>query len=182
MTITTNNRGEGEKGRRGDREINTHLLYFPFSIFRFPLFLPMFLSIVLCAACQPNAEIMNSGHSTPSAAASPANSNGSFDSFEKDLETMRTADFDYVYVFRRQDGAPLTGPDKKFLRANSPPATNRFLLSDNERAVIAGSKFKFSPENLEALRSYFNLEDFSKPDNKTAPAVNSNMKSEANSQ
>lgn len=82
--------------------------------------------------------------------------------YEKDLRTMETANFDYIFVFRRKDGAVLNGEDKKYVKANSALGTNRFLLTDGDKAVIAGSKYAFSRENLEALRSRFLVEDFSK--------------------
>ncbi|MGI8639147.1 MAG: hypothetical protein ACR2MG_04265 [Pyrinomonadaceae bacterium] len=81
--------------------------------------------------------------------------------FESDLETMRTAGFDYIFVFRRKDGGVLDGEDKKYLKANSPPVTNRFILSDGDKAAIAGSSYEFPPGNLETLRMRFNVEDYS---------------------
>jgi hypothetical protein len=83
--------------------------------------------------------------------------------FERDLETMKTANFDYIFVFRRKDGGVLDGEDKTYLKANSPPVTNRFILSDGDKAVITGSGYEFPPENLETLRKRFNVEDYSTP-------------------
>lgn len=81
--------------------------------------------------------------------------------FERDLETMRTANFDYVFVFRRKDGGAIDGEDKTFLKANLPREINRIILSDDDKAVIGGSHFKFPPENLETLRQRFVIEDYS---------------------
>ena len=83
--------------------------------------------------------------------------------FENDLQTMKTANFDYIFVFRRKDGGVLDGADKTYLKANSPAVTNRFILSDDDKAVIAGSGYEFSAENLAALRKRFNVEDYSTP-------------------
>ncbi|MBA4184305.1 MAG: hypothetical protein H0X49_09860, partial [Acidobacteria bacterium] len=44
---------------------------------------------------------------------------------------------------------------------NAPAETNRFVSTDNGKAFIAGSKFKFPPQNLEILRMRFNIEDYS---------------------
>lgn len=94
---------------------------------------------------------------------------------------MRTADFDFVYVFRRKDGSALDGEDKKYLRANSPAATNRFILSDANRAAIAGSSFRFEPENLAKLGERFAIENFSKPESETAkPDDNKNAQRNPN--
>ena len=76
---------------------------------------------------------------------------------------MKTAGFDYIFVFRRKDGGVFDAEDKTYLKANSPAVTNRFILSDDDKAVIAGSGFEFPAENLEALRQRFNVEDYSSP-------------------
>lgn len=86
--------------------------------------------------------------------------------FEQDLQTMKTADFEYIFVFRRKDDGVFDSEDRKYLRANSPPATNRFISTDDDKAFIAGSKYKFPPENLETLRQRFNVEDFSEAEKK----------------
>ncbi len=88
--------------------------------------------------------------------------------YERDLQTMKTANFDYIFVFRRKDGNVLDSDDKKYVKSNSPGGTNRFILSDSDKAVIAGSRYVFSPENLAALRNRFLVEDFSKPPEPTA--------------
>ncbi|MEJ7698591.1 MAG: hypothetical protein WKF71_02935 [Pyrinomonadaceae bacterium] len=82
-------------------------------------------------------------------------------SFESDLETMKTANFDYIFVFRRKDGGAFDGEDRKYLRNNSPAQINRFVLTDDGKAFIAGSKYIFPMENLETLRMRFNVEDYS---------------------
>ena len=128
-------------------------------------FVAVFLLIIgglFSVACQPNAAILES---SKNATAARANSQAepAVRSFDRDLETMRTANFDFIYVMRRKDGAPLDGDDKRYVKLNSPVETNRFILSDEEKAVIAGSKYKFAEQNLMALRDRFNIEDFSKP-------------------
>jgi hypothetical protein len=90
-------------------------------------------------------------------------------SLETDLQTMRNASFDYIYVFRRKDGGTLDGEDKKYLKANSPVATNRFILTDENKAVVAGSSYKFEPENLDNLQKRFAIENFSKTENQETP-------------
>ena len=80
--------------------------------------------------------------------------------FESDLQTMKTANLQYVFVFRRKDGGAFDGEDKKYLRANL-PVTNRVILADEDKAVIVGSNYKFPPENLDALQVRFNLQDYS---------------------
>lgn len=98
---------------------------------------------------------------------------------EKDVKSMQTADFQYIFVFRRKDGGVFNGEDKTYLKTNSPADTNRFLLSDDDKAVVAGSSYEFTPENLEKLDKRFNIENHStvkKTENNTNQmADNSNI-------
>lgn len=77
--------------------------------------------------------------------------------------TMEQQGFDFVYVFRRRDGAALDAEDRKFLRANSPAETNQWVVSEDGKTAIAGSNYAFPPANLEALTARFAFEDRSKP-------------------
>lgn len=86
------------------------------------------------------------------------------DSFERALRGVQSGDFTYILVFRRKDDAAFDAEDRKFVKANTPVETNQFVLTDEDRAVIAGSNFPFPAENLKALRERFNVEDFSKPE------------------
>lgn len=140
---------------------------FSFSTFHFPFYI-----FLLFTACQPNASILNSKSDAPPL--SSANSTPAKSSVETDVETMRTADFDFIYVIKRKDSAVLTAEDKTFIKENSPRETNRFLLSDEEKAVVAGSKYKFLPEHLKALSSRFVVENFSKPESETDNNANTN--------
>ncbi len=141
-------RGEEEKRRTGK---NSRLIV-SFALMTLALF---------TFACKPNSSILNSQKNSRTQS---ANSTGkAVNSFERDLETMRTADFDFIFVLRRKDGGKLDGEDRRYIKTNSPAETNRFIVSDDEKAVIAGSKFKFAPENLKTLQERFAVEDFSKP-------------------
>ena len=120
----------------------------------------MKLIVFLCVsllnfACTPRA-MENKNAAAPPVAVEEKQS-----SFESDLQTMRTANFEYVFVFRRKDGGEFDSDDRKYLRTYSPAETNRFVSTDGGKAFIAGSKYKFPPENLETLRLRFNVEDFS---------------------
>lgn len=130
-----------------------------------------FLIIFLNFACEPaslkKTDASASKSSSANSAASPTAEDNT-ESLEADLQTMRNADFDFVYVFRRKDGGALDGEDKKYLRANAPAATNRFILSDGNRAAIAGSSYRFGWENLAKLGEHFAIENFSKPEREIA--------------
>ncbi len=115
-----------------------------------------FLLMMLTFACTPRSfEKPNAVITAP-----PLTAEDKQASFQNELEKMRTANLQYVFVFRRKDGGAFDGEDKKFLRA-SLPFNNRVVLADEDKAVIVGSNYKFPPENLEALRLRFIVEDYS---------------------
>ena len=114
----------------------------------------------LISGCTPNSRILNSAAETPVPLPSSTVPSG----FSVDLEAMRTADFKYILVFRRKDGAQLDAEDKAWINANTPPDVNRRKLSDEGKAVIIGSNFPFMPGTIDNLTSRFVMEDHSKPD------------------
>ena len=115
---------------------------------------------MLTAGCTPNPRILNSAEPTPDPAQAsvPAVS-----SFESDIEAMKTADFIFIYVFRRKDGGVLDAEDRSFLNANRPTEVNRTRISDEGRAIIFGSNFRLPEENLKNLAERFAFEDLSIP-------------------
>ena len=81
--------------------------------------------------------------------------------FERDLEYVRLGRFTYIYVIARPDGAALSGDDINYLTENTPKETNQRVSTEGKRRVIVGTNFVFTPENLEALRKRFTVEDYS---------------------
>lgn len=116
----------------------------------------MISALSLNFACTPRAL------EKPVNSAPPVNENKA-SAFESDLQTMQTAGFEFVFVFRRRDGGAFDAEDRRYLRANAPAETNRFVAADDGKAFIAGSKYPFSPPSLDALRIRFNVEDYSVP-------------------
>ncbi|HLM61011.1 MAG TPA: hypothetical protein VK308_09415 [Pyrinomonadaceae bacterium] len=115
----------------------------------------VFLAALVNFACTPRS------FEKPNAAAPPSsNAEDKQASFQSELEKMRTANLQYIFVFRRKDGGAFEGEDKKYLRANL-PFNNRVVLADEDKAVIVGTNYKFPPENIDALRGRFNVEDYS---------------------
>jgi len=133
------------------------------------------------AACGPNQRILESANEnrpTDSELAS-ANSNAAPlpAGFEQDLESMRTADFKFILVFRRKDDQPMDAADKDWISRNVGAQANRRRLSDGGKAIIIGSNFPFPPLPKESSR--FKMDNFSKSD--SGPVfVNSNTKTNAN--
>jgi hypothetical protein len=160
---------ESEKAGNGETEMRlSHRSPFSFLI----------LGLVLFAAgCQPNQTVLKDVAASPTPMETVEIKKTSV---EQDLRDMQAANFDYIFVFRRKDGGTFDKDDRKYLRENTPPETNRFVLSDEGRAFIAGSGFGFRPEQMEALRDRFIVEDFSNPKVKEAANMANTNSNKAN--
>ncbi len=88
---------------------------------------------------------------------------------------MRNADFNYIYAFRRRDGAAMDADDKKFVNNYTPVETNRRRLSDDGMAIIIASNYRSLPENLKVFTDRYTFADYSKPESEIMAAnTNSN--------
>ena len=128
----------------------------------------LFLVAVAGIACGPNQRIMNSANENPPRAASTAdvNTTPAPRTFEQDLEAMRTADFNFIYVFRRKDGGVLDADDRGFIGRTTPSEMNRRTVSDGGKAVIIVSNFRLPQDILNVFKERFVFEDFSKEGNR----------------
>jgi len=160
------NKTEREKRRRGERE--------NFSFSKILVFSLLTIIVLINIGCQPNQTVLKDV--APPSPTPLETVEMKKTSFEQDLRDMQTANFDYIYAFRRKDGGVFDSEDRKYLRQNTPPETNRWTSTDEGKAFIAGSGFNFSPEQMDALRNRFVVEDYSKPEIKEAAnkAVNAN--------
>jgi len=140
------------------------------------LFLLIVAVIFFVPACQPNQRIINSSAEKDKELA-PAErpSLAELTGIDADVAAMRTADFNFIYVFRRKDGGVLNSDDRSFMNANTPYEINRKKLVDGGRALIVGSNFRFPAENFKVMKERFSFEDFSKPESEIMSAnANSN--------
>ena len=78
---------------------------------------------------------------------------------ERDLDAMRDAQFLFVYVLRRKDGAPLDSDDRRYAGQTIPQEMNRRVISDAGRAIVVGSNFRIPPEIQTLLAERFVFED-----------------------
>jgi hypothetical protein len=156
---------EEGKMRRGEEEIVPR--------FKALVFFLISLTVLTGLGCQPNQTILKDAAPPPTPMSTVETKKTSL---EQDLQDMKTANFDYIFVFRRKDGGTFDSDDRKYLRQNTPPETNRFISSDDGKAFIAGSGFGFTPEHMDALQQRFVVEDYSKPEIKEAAnkAANTN--------
>ena len=114
----------------------------------------------LATACGPNQQILRSAETPTPPAVSPT----PLSALEQEVKAMRTADFNFIYVLRRKDAAPLDAADKKIASDNIPPEVNQRKVFDDGRAIIIGSNYRLPGENWKALGERFAIEDFSKPE------------------
>lgn len=117
-------------------------------------------AILISAGCGPDPRLLNSNRSTPAPAA-PVKS-----SLESDLETMKTADFEFIWIFRRTDGGEFDSEDLAIFRQHT-AGVNRRVTSDEGKALVVGSNSPINPESMKILADRFAIEDYSK----TPPAV-----------
>ena len=139
-------------------------------------FLILIVAAFIASACGPNQRIINSAQENREAASStqPSNIAPAANSFERELNAMRNADFKFIYAFRRKDGAVLDSDDKAFINATSPQEMNRRTLADEGRALLIGSNFRMPPVSLETFKTRFLFEDHSSPEFRDAENSNHN--------
>jgi hypothetical protein len=137
------------------------------------------MAVLLLTACTANQKILESAN-TSAANARAANTapppEKPVSSTEQDIEAMRNADFDFIFVFRRKDDGEMDADDKKFFNSFTPLETNRRRLSDNGKAVIIGTNYRWTPDLFKKFTDRFNFEDYSKPENEI---INSNANTNA---
>ena len=126
---------------------------------------------VFMSGCTPNQRILESNaESSPgSAPEKPV----ALAKIEDDIAAMKTADFNFIFVFRRKDGAELDKDDRAFMSAHIPYEINRKQIVDGGKALLIGSNYRVPAEDFKALNDRFLFEDFSKPESEIMPA-NSN--------
>ena len=130
--------------------------------------LTLSLFVFVLSACGPNERIMNSANENrvdQERSADPGtNTVPTPRRFEQDLDAMRTADFNFIYVFRRKDGGIFDAADKSFITQTTPAEVNRRAVADEGKALIIGSNFRLPENNLKQFKERFSFEDFSKPE------------------
>jgi hypothetical protein len=124
-----------------------------------------FLIILLAAAvfggCNRGVDSQSNTNNAPAPASPSPSSRKPQTAFERDLDYVRTGRFTYIYVIARKDGGVMNKEDIAYLKENAPKETNQWVSTDENRRVIAGTNFVFTPENLDALRKRFIVEDYS---------------------
>jgi hypothetical protein len=117
------------------------------------------IAAALIASCTPNQRIMQDSenrtiHPAPEGTPAP-----SLTDIEQDLKAMQDAQFLFVYVLRRKDGAPLDQDDRRYAGSVIPQEMNRRVVSDHGRAIVIGSNFRMPPDIQKVLAERFAFED-----------------------
>ena len=134
------------------------------------------LTALLICSCAPNQRIVESNGQWSNAETNQAASTPVRSSLEKDIESMRTADFIFIYVIKRRDGAALDADDKKFAAAVIPGEMNRRTVADEGRVILIGSNFRMPEESRKLIEERFSVEDLSREN----PPPNSNLAQQPN--
>ena len=137
-------RGEVVRRRKGGGTIFGSIIFVLISVF--------------ATACGANEGILRSGKdSSPQ-----ANVGNEKTQFSRDLESMREADFKFIYVLRRKDGAAINAEDRGVIKLQTADA-NRRIAADDDKAFIIGSNVQIPPQNMIALYNRFAVENYSPP-------------------
>ena len=116
------------------------------------------LLTVFLTACGANDGILKDGKANSGS----TNSTPVKSSVERDIDDMRTAGFQLIYVLRRKDGKPFDADDRGFIKAKTDDA-NRRVSSDDEKAFVIGSNRPAIPANWLSIYDKFAVEDYSPP-------------------
>ena len=119
------------------------------------------LAALFLAACTPNQRIVEDSAERSLKPVSNGTAANAEKTFEQDVESMRTADFVFIYVLRRRDGGPLDPDDKRYASQVIPQEMNRREISDSGKAIIVGSNFRMPEQNRKVLSERFAFEDLS---------------------
>lgn len=122
----------------------------------------VFLLVLTAGACAPNQRIVESNGQWSNAEANRVAATPVQRSIEQDIESMRTADFIFIYVIKRQDGGPLDAEDKTFASSVIPGQMNRRTVSTDGKAILVGSNFRMPEAERKLIEDRFVLEDLSR--------------------
>ncbi len=120
-------------------------------------FLFIFAVTSLGFSCGSDAPEIKSASNTPTANAKPK-----VTEFERELKSLKTADFDYIFTFKRKDGEAFSSEDKKIFKEKTYRANRRTLAKDN-KTLFVGTNYAIEDKDLSDLKKRFDYEDFSKP-------------------
>src|SRR5688572_7415250 len=102
-------KAEGENERRREKETRRRGDAESFSFFKSLVFSSIAIVVLFGGGCQPNQTILKDAAPPPTPLETVEMKKTSL---EEDLREMETADFDYIFVFRRKDGGVFDKDDQ----------------------------------------------------------------------
>ena len=122
----------------------------------------MLIAAIVGSSCAPNQRIVESNGQWANQEANRAAATPVQKTIEQDIESMRTADFIFIYVLRRKDGGALDSEDKQFASSVIPGQMNRRTVSTDGKAILIGSNFRMPQQERKLIEERFALEDLSR--------------------
>lgn len=138
------------------------------------LFLSFAIFLAVINLSCANSRILESANVSSTPASSAPTPEKPVDDVQDNLASVERMGYDFVYVITRKDGDVFNSEDITFVKSNAPSETNQWRWTEDKKTIIAATNYKFSAENLTALRHRFNVEDRS-----TKKEENSNVNSNA---
>ncbi len=125
----------------------------------------LFFAVSLAAACGGGATNQNPAQRGNSATANTNTAANAAQTLQTPLESelarLQRANFRQIIAFSRKDGGKLTAEDIAYFREWAPSEQiNQRLKTDDDKYIVAGTNFAFTPEQMNALRNRFAIEDF----------------------
>jgi hypothetical protein len=134
----------------------------------------LLVAVALVCSCSPNQRIVESNAQLANANADRPAATPMQRTLEQDIDAMRTADFIFIYVIKRKDGAPLDNEDRQFASSVIPGQMNRKTVSSDGKAILVGSNFILPEAERKLIEERFALEDLSR--NPEAQNQNTNVR------
>lgn len=112
----------------------------------------------LMLGCGANENILKSGKATPQ----PVENLPAKSPVERDLDAMRTAGFQFIFVIKRKDGDKIDAEDRGVIKLRTADA-NRRVATDDGLAIVIGTNTPLEPANIKALYDRFAVDNYSAP-------------------
>lgn len=104
------------------------------------------------AGCGANEGVLQAGKETPSSV--NAANEKTFVTAETEVEAMRTAGFNYIFVLRRKDNGILNPEDREIIKVNTTVA-NRRVFAEEGKAFVVGANPVIPQYNIGTLEQRF---------------------------
>jgi hypothetical protein len=79
---------------------------------------------------------------------------------ETELSRLQRGNFRQIFAFSRKDAGKFADEDIEYFRQYAPSEQiNQRLRTSDDKYIVAGTNFAFTPEQLDALQKRFTVED-----------------------